>query len=89
MLQDGKVLSDFLDHVESEGLVITIGGESSFNEIMNCSLVSSTYKVGNISGAIGVIGPTRMQYSKLTSVVEYAARTITEVLSGMNKDEES
>lgn len=89
IIQDGRVLSEFLSNSDREGLVITIGRESQFNEIMKCSLVSSSYRVGNISGAIGVLGPTRMEYSKLASVVEYAARTITEVLSGMDKKKDA
>jgi heat-inducible transcriptional repressor len=84
VIEDGKKLSDFLRQSEAEGLVITIGKESKLAEIMNCSLVSSTYKVGRVSGTIGVLGPTRMPYSKLVSVVEYTARSITEVLSGMD-----
>lgn len=89
IIQDGRVLSEFLSTADKEGLVITIGRESQFHEIMKCSLVSSSYRVGNISGAIGVLGPTRMEYSKLASVVEYAARTITEVLSGMDKKKDA
>lgn len=88
LLEDGRVLSDFLDSSHDQGLVITIGRENRFAEIMSCSLVTSTYKVGNVTGSIGIIGPTRMAYSKLTSVVDYAARTITEVLSGIKKDKE-
>jgi len=83
LLEDGRVLSDFLSHASDEGLVITLGKENTINEIVNCSLVTSSYKVGNISGAIGIIGPTRMPYNKLVSIVEYTAKSITEVLSGM------
>ncbi|MEW5993252.1 MAG: heat-inducible transcriptional repressor HrcA [Candidatus Zixiibacteriota bacterium] len=89
VLEDGSTLTDFLREAREVGLVITIGSESKFSEIMNCSLVTSSYKVGQISGTIGIIGPTRMPYSKLVSVVEYTARTITEVLSGMDKVKES
>ena len=85
VLEDGSTLTDFLREAQEEGLVITIGRENRFSEIMNCSLVTSTYKVGNVSGTIGIIGPTRMPYSRLVSVVEYTARTITEMLSGMDK----
>ena len=88
IIEDGKVISDFLDSAEHEGLVITIGKENRFSEIMNCSLVTSSYKVGKISGTIGVIGPTRMAYSKLASVVECTARTITDVLAGIEEDED-
>lgn len=83
LIEDGKVLSDFLDTAAEEGLVITIGRENKFKEIMECSLVTSKYSVGKVSGTVGIIGPTRMAYNKLMSVVEYAARTITEVLSGI------
>ncbi|UCG62023.1 MAG: heat-inducible transcription repressor HrcA [Candidatus Zixiibacteriota bacterium] len=85
ILEDGKVLSDFLTQAVEEGLIITIGKENKFNQIMNCSLVTSSYRVGKVSGTIGIIGPTRMAYSKLVSVVEYTARTISEVLSGIDK----
>ena len=85
MIEDGKVLSDFLSQAIEEGLIITIGKENRFKEVVNCSLVSSKYRVGKISGTIGIIGPTRMAYNKLVSVVEYTARTITEVLSGIDK----
>ena len=83
ILEDGKVMSEFLSHMEDEGLIITIGRENKLSEIMNCSVVSSTYKVGNITGSIGIIGPTRMPYNKLVSIVQYTAKSITEVLSGM------
>jgi heat-inducible transcriptional repressor len=85
LLEDGKVLSEFLNQAHDEGLFITIGRENKIGEIVNCSVVSSTYRIGNITGTIGVIGPTRMPYSKLVSVVEYTARSITEVLSGLDQ----
>ncbi len=85
LLEERKALTEFLAAAEDEGLLITIGKESAIDEIMNCSLVTSTYRVGKISGKIGIIGPTRMPYSKLVSIVEYTARSITEVLSGYNE----
>jgi heat-inducible transcriptional repressor len=85
LLEDGKLLTDFLSQASDEGLVITIGHENTIAAIMNCSLVTSRYRVGNITGTIGVIGPTRMPYGKLVSIVEYTARSITEVLSGIDE----
>jgi len=85
VLEDGKVLSEFLSQAEQEGLLITIGEESRIDDIINCSLVKSTYRVGNITGTIGIIGPTRMPYAKAVSIVEYTARSITELLSGVDK----
>lgn len=88
VVEEGKVLSDFLSQVKNEGLVITIGREHAINEIINCSLVTATYRVGDISGSVGIIGPTRLPYNKAVSIVEYAARSITDLLSGMDKEKE-
>ncbi|HVP07669.1 MAG TPA: heat-inducible transcriptional repressor HrcA [Candidatus Acidoferrum sp.] len=84
LLEDSRMLSEFFEQAQNEGLFITIGKENRLSEIINCSVVSSSYRVGNITGTIGIIGPTRMPYSKLVSIVEYTARSITEVLSGMD-----
>jgi len=88
VIENNKVLSDFLDNATQEELVITIGHENRFREIVDCSLVTSRYKVGNVVGTIGIIGPTRMDYNKLISVVDYTARAITEVLSGLEVDKD-
>ncbi len=64
-----------------EGIVITIGSESSIAQIQDCSLVTSGYKAGKLSGTIGIIGPTRMPYSRLISIVEYTAKSLTKALS--------
>lgn len=82
-LENDRVISEFISQMQDEGLVITIGAENKIDEIMSCSLVTSSYKVGNVTGTIGVIGPTRMQYNKLVSIVEYTAKSITKLLSGM------
>ena len=83
IVEEGKVLSDFISQVQNEGLIITIGREHHIDEIVNCSLVTASYRVGNISGSVGIIGPTRMPYGKAVSIVEYTARSITDLLTGM------
>lgn len=88
ILENGHLLNDFLKDAHDAGLVILIGSENKYADIMKCSLVASSYRIGKITGAIGIIGPTRMPYSKLVSVVEHTARTITEVLSGYDSDED-
>jgi heat-inducible transcriptional repressor len=71
-----------------EGIVITIGSESSVHEFQNCSLVTSGYQVGKLRGTIGIIGPTRMPYSRLISIVEYTAKSLTEALSDSKAKDE-
>ncbi|MFH2049537.1 MAG: heat-inducible transcriptional repressor HrcA [bacterium] len=82
LIENSSILKDFLIKAGEEGLIITIGQENQFSKIMNCSLVTSTYRVGNTTGTIGIVGPTRMAYDKLVSVIDYTAKTITEALSG-------
>jgi heat-inducible transcriptional repressor len=70
----------FKDSGESEGgIIITIGAENQAKEIQSCSVVSASYKAGKTSGTIGIIGPTRMPYAKLASLVKYAAKQLGRV----------
>jgi heat-inducible transcriptional repressor len=72
----------------SGGLTITIGQENETGEISFCSIVSSPYRAGDLEGTVGIVGPTRMEYSKLVSLVDYTARLVGEVLEGKGKAEE-
>jgi heat-inducible transcriptional repressor len=81
-LEDREGLMELLESKSlGEGIVITIGSESSVAPIQSCSLVTSGYKAGKLAGTVGVIGPTRMPYSRLISIVEYTAKSLTEALS--------
>jgi heat-inducible transcriptional repressor len=67
--------------MDPKGVHIAIGSESQIEEIEPCSLVTSTYSFrGEVLGAVGVIGPRRMNYSKIVPLVEYTARLLTEML---------
>ena len=68
--------------------MIAIGKENQFSEIMKCSMVTSSYRVGKITGTIGIMGPTRMPYSKLVSLVDYTAKTLSDALSDIKGTEE-
>lgn len=64
-----------------EGVVVTIGKEANIGNFEMCSMVTSTYSAGTSKGTIGVIGPTRMKYSKLVSIVDYTAKLLSKLLS--------
>jgi heat-inducible transcriptional repressor len=82
IIEDRSHLLDWIQaSEEGEGIVITIGHEFDDLDLARCSLVTSTYRVGHVKGTIGILGPTRMPYSKLVSVVEYTSNVLTEVLS--------
>lgn len=61
-----------------EGIVITIGSEVKLRGAEGCSLVSAAYSAGRVQGTIGIMGPTRMDYAKLVSIVDYVAKVLSE-----------
>lgn len=46
-----------------------------------CSIVTAQYSVGNAVGTVGVIGPTRMDYSKVVRVINYMAKRLSATLT--------
>ena len=61
-----------------DGVKITIGGENEDADLSECSVITATYHVdGKLVGKLGVIGPTRMKYDEVTSVVEYLTDNIS------------
>ena len=60
-----------------DGVVVTIGEEN--DNMKDCSLITATYHVdGKLVGKIGVIGPTRMKYDEVTSIMEYLTNNLSE-----------
>jgi heat-inducible transcriptional repressor len=78
---------EFIIHVlhkheeAASGTQVTVGTENLDEKLKSYSLVTSTYTAGDITGSVGVIGPTRMQYNKMIPLVDYVARTISAMLS--------
>ena len=60
-----------------ERVEVTIGGEHGDKRMHDYSLITTRYRVGSTIGTIGLIGPMRMDYSRMITVVEYIAKTIT------------
>ena len=61
-----------------DGMIITIGGENQDADLSDCSVITATYHVdGRMVGKLGVIGPTRMKYDEVTSVVEFLTDNIS------------
>ena len=72
ILEEERVVRDLLKSGEDSGLKITIGSENKFSGIQDCSMVQATYRLnGKIVGTMAVLGPTRMEYGKVISVMDY------------------
>ena len=61
---------------DNYGMKFTIGKENKYVQLQNASVVSTQYNIGGKFGAIGVIGPTRMDYSKVYSQIEYVSSLV-------------
>ena len=69
-------------YLEAQGLTVVIGSENFEVDLHAFSLVASTFHTGHDSGMVGVIGPTRMRYTKAISVVDGVSQVMTKVLEG-------
>jgi len=82
LIEQKKILAELLAAKGiKEGITITIGKEIDRGEMDSCSLVTSSYGSGDVKGIIGIIGPTRMRYAKLVSLVDYTAKLLNDILS--------
>ncbi len=82
-----KEFSDVFMEIGSsttEKPIILIGQEISILELQNCSLIVGSYHVGSdITGAIGLLGPTRMQYSKSMATLEEMIKNLSYLLTNI------
>lgn len=76
-------LLDLLDRsMKAQGISIFIGEESGYSALGECSVIASPYQVeGETIGTLGVIGPTRMAYDEVISVVDITAKLLSQSLS--------
>jgi heat-inducible transcriptional repressor len=68
------------EYIDGTGLTVVIGAEHLEPSLRPFSLVACTFKDGTSAGTVGVIGPTRMRYSRAIAVVDGAAQAITRAL---------
>jgi len=61
---------------QADGVQVRIGRENAAKSLSALSIVTAPYKFRQLCGAIGLIGPTRMDYPKAVSIIEYTARKI-------------
>ena len=65
---------------ERPGVSITIGAEHGDPQFDQFTVVTAEYHVGALNGVIGVIGPTRMPYDKVISLVQHTSRLLSDLL---------
>jgi len=73
------VLDKIDDKSNNENMNIFIGSELDYDMLDDYSLIRSSFKIGSASGSIGIIGPKRMNYSKMISLVKIFSEVLSEI----------
>ena len=80
MIDNEAEFYDILRH-KQVGIQVKIGRENSSTAMEDCSLISATYSIGEEQlGTIAILGPTRMQYSRVISLLQLFTRQFTDGL---------
>lgn len=81
-LEQKEALLNVLNSHSQSGLTIRIGQENGEGALQGCSLVTATYEVdGHVVGRIGVLGPTRLEYSRVVAVIQLVAEELSRALA--------
>lgn len=79
ILDEKELIADMLNSGFAEDINVYIGGEDEKEELKDFSVVTFKHKIGNKDmGTIGIIGPKRMDYSKVISVMKYISKKLND-----------
>jgi heat-inducible transcriptional repressor len=85
LIEDKDIIIHIMDkkRIESSNnVLISIGSENEDDKFNEYSLITKEYTFGETSGTVGIIGPKRMEYSKVVAIVSYLGDMLSEVLTG-------
>lgn len=85
LIEDKDIIIHIMERRQSENIknvVISIGSENEDEKLNEYSLITKEYSFGETSGKVGIIGPKRMEYSKVVAIVSYLGEMLSEVLTG-------
>ncbi len=76
-----RLLEDLVKNnkIKSDGINIILGSDLDVEYLKGMTLIVSPYNIGESKGVIGVLGPTRMEYSKVAGLVSYVAEEVTKI----------
>lgn len=81
LIEDKDVIIHIMDkstESKKDEVYISIGSEHIEKKLKEYSFVSKEYKFGETSGTLGIIGPKRMEYSRIVAIVDYLAKVLSE-----------
>lgn len=89
LLEERPLLDDLLTRTvlatESGGIQVLIGGEGTWEELRDCSVILARYgKPGFATGTLGILGPIRMPYGRSISTVRFVAGLLSDLVTDMH-----
>ncbi|NVM00794.1 MAG: heat-inducible transcription repressor HrcA [Candidatus Helarchaeota archaeon] len=82
LLEDKKtIINIFKKRKNEDKITVTIGKENVDTNIDIFSVVTTVYKIGDVKGTLGIIGPRRMRYSKVIPIVKYTAKMLNKAVN--------
>ncbi len=83
MIDKEEGIHDLIRNTSTD-INIKIGRENNNSAMENCSLISASYRVGDEQiGSIAILGPTRMEYSRVVSLLRFLTHDLTKVLTSL------
>jgi heat-inducible transcriptional repressor len=81
LINDEEIIIHVLAKHETPppGVRVAIGEENQDRKLAPYSVITASYAAGEVTGTIGLIGPRRMNYARVIPLVDYVARTISEM----------
>lgn len=85
MLEEDQLMKDIIHSHLGDGLTVSIGQENEYSGIKDCSIITATYHLdGELLGSLAVLGPTRMEYGRTMSLLNYMNQNLNEVVKRLN-----
>lgn len=86
MFEQQNELVRIMQDIEAPGVLVKIGQENNHQTIHDCSLITAAYSInGKPVGTIGVLGPTRMDYARVISVLNQMTSSLSVLLTSLHK----
>ncbi len=83
LVEDKDVIVHIMDNrnpLQGNNVTVTIGQENKEEKLSDFSVITKDYDLGGVKGTVGVMGPKRMEYSKIIAAVVYAAELLSKEL---------
>lgn len=73
----------------TDGIQVVIGSENEYDQMQDYSVVTATYRIGKqVMGTIGIIGPTRLEYAKTVSTLDFMGKNLSKHLTRIFNEED-